>query len=52
MLIRNLHRQIAWPTDDSLGVIIDAIKNHTGFPGVVGAVDGSHISIKCPQVDP
>ena len=31
--------------------IVDRFFQHKGFPGIIGAIDGSHIPIKPPTVD-
>ena len=43
---------IIFPTGATLKEIVDSFKDDLGFPQCVGAVDGSHIPIICPQEYP
>ena len=45
-------RVIMWPTQDRVKVIMEGFRQHKGMPGVIGAIDGSHIAIKAPQECP
>uniref|UniRef100_A0A8D8TFT5 Nuclease HARBI1 n=1 Tax=Cacopsylla melanoneura TaxID=428564 RepID=A0A8D8TFT5_9HEMI len=40
---------IKWPQGDDLKIIEQEFKLLGGFPGVIGAIDGSHISIRVPR---
>lgn len=41
-------RFIAWPSDHNVRSIIDGFQRNSKFPGVLGAIDGSHIPITAP----
>ena len=41
---------IKWPTGQNLIETIQGFQKAAGFPGVVGAIDGTHINIKAPNV--
>jgi hypothetical protein len=43
---------IKWPRDHKVQQNVRDFKDRTGFPGVIGAIDGSHISIKTPKDHP
>ena len=43
---------IKWPTGARFRDVIDLFEAKPGFQGVIGAVDGSHISIKAPTENP
>ncbi|XP_024527583.1 protein ALP1-like [Selaginella moellendorffii] len=42
---------IGWPTGDRARDIAAKFELETGFPSVIGAVDGSHIPITTPSID-
>lgn len=50
----NNYRQtlIRWPTEEQDVDVMDGFEAMRGFPGVIGAIDGSHIPIKAPQICP
>ena len=43
---------ISWPTPAEIEVQEEQFKSHKGFPGVIGAIDGSHIPIRTPRFCP
>lgn len=43
---------INWPHAEVLDQTIDKFHQLNGFPGIVGALDGTHISIKAPTENP
>ncbi|KAK3920690.1 Putative nuclease [Frankliniella fusca] len=43
---------ITWPTHEERQVLSRAVLRRTGFPGVIGALDGCHINIITPRVNP
>ena len=47
-----VRRYIVWPTGADRGTVVRAFREKRGFPGEVGAIDGSHIPIKAPQEHP
>lgn len=40
---------IKWPDRQEAIKTIETIENQHGFPGVIGAVDGTHIKITAPK---
>ena len=40
---------IRWPTHEEAWQVEQEFKSVAGFPGVIGAIDGSHIEIKAPN---
>lgn len=40
---------IKWPDRQEAINTIETIENQHGFPGVIGAVDGTHIKITAPK---
>ncbi|KAB0790811.1 hypothetical protein PPYR_00025 [Photinus pyralis] len=46
------HSFIMWPTTEKITASVAAFKNMSGFPGVIGAIDGTHISITAPKEHP
>ena len=44
-----LRHLITWPTGDRLRVTQEKFKYLCGLPGVVGAIDGTHVSISKPR---
>lgn len=52
MALRELApRFIAWPTDGERRTIKEAFERATGFPGVIGCIDGTHVNISAPLED-
>ncbi|XP_015925502.1 uncharacterized protein [Parasteatoda tepidariorum] len=51
-LIQNLSSVIKIPTLDEMQVIEEGFRLMTGIPGIIGAIDGTQIPIKCPQIAP
>lgn len=43
---------IKWPSNEQIGEICAAFENGSGFPNVIGAIDGTHINIPAPKIDP
>ncbi|XP_051172321.1 putative nuclease HARBI1 [Leptopilina boulardi] len=43
---------IKWPTEEALMTTMREFQEIAGFPGVVGVVDGCHISISAPHENP
>jgi hypothetical protein len=39
---------ICWPSDNEKHAVISEFQNKKGFPGVLGAIDGTHIKISAP----
>lgn len=42
---------IQWPTGERARMIARDFERHSAFPGVVGAIDGTHIKIYAPTED-
>lgn len=44
-------RFIFWPKIADMQIVVDSFAERNGFPGIVGALDGTHIEIKTPGVN-
>ncbi|XP_046408217.1 putative nuclease HARBI1 [Ischnura elegans] len=42
-------KYIVWPTGEAAVGVIDGFARSSGFPGVIGAIDGTHIEIPAPN---
>ncbi|KAE8738765.1 hypothetical protein FOCC_FOCC015747 [Frankliniella occidentalis] len=42
---------ISWPDAEERRVIKDTFERATGFPGIIGSIDGTHITVTAPLVD-
>lgn len=42
---------IQWPNENQVENIVSGFKNTKGFPGCLGAIDGTHIKIARPKAD-
>ncbi|KAK3924028.1 Putative nuclease [Frankliniella fusca] len=52
MALRELApRFIAWPTEGERRTIKEAFERASGFPGVIGSIDGTHVYISAPVED-
>ena len=47
-----LAHELTWPRGDCLRQTQEIFFDLCGLPGVVGAIDGTHISISKPQIVP
>ncbi|XP_036139704.1 putative nuclease HARBI1 [Monomorium pharaonis] len=45
-------RFIKWPTENKIQEIICGFFNTSGFPDTIGAIDGTHINIPAPAINP
>lgn len=45
-------RLIVWPTENKKQEIICGFSNISGFPDTIGAIDGTHINIPAPTINP
>ena len=45
-------RYISWPDQQERQHIVETFRRATGFPGVVGAIDGTHVYVTAPVHDP
>lgn len=53
LLLQNRHKIIYFPNDEqNRNLTAENFQHRNGFPGILGAIDGSHISIKAPKVSP
>ncbi len=50
--IEDRHKFIVWPDAQTRDEIIRLFQQRKGFPGIVGAIDGSHIAICAPNDNP
>ncbi|XP_032689038.1 putative nuclease HARBI1 [Odontomachus brunneus] len=48
-LYTNVRTFIRWPNREEAEQTMETIENRYSFPGVIGAVDGTHIKIIAPQ---
>lgn len=48
----HLHTFIKWPSIEEARSTWELIKNRYGFPKVIGAIDGTHIRIVAPKMNP
>ncbi|XP_032689897.1 putative nuclease HARBI1 [Odontomachus brunneus] len=51
-LYYHLHTFIKWPSAEEVKVTWTYMKRKYGFPKVIGAIDGTHIRIAAPQINP
>ncbi|XP_046395734.1 putative nuclease HARBI1 [Ischnura elegans] len=42
-------KYLVWPTGEAAVGVIDGFARSSGFPGVIGAIDGTHIEIPAPS---
>lgn len=49
ILGKNQEKFIKWPTAEDTPSISESFAQISGFPGVIGAIDGSHIPFEAPQ---
>ncbi|XP_064455042.1 putative nuclease HARBI1 [Ornithodoros turicata] len=47
-LLHHLHKYVRFPIGDEAGSVKETFLRKGGFPGIVGAVDGTHIRIQAP----
>lgn len=53
LLLQNHCKIISFPNDEqSRYLAAENFERRNGFPGILGAIDGSHISIKAPKISP
>ncbi|KAI9562468.1 putative nuclease HARBI1 isoform X1 [Daphnia sinensis] len=45
----NLNHFIKWPAENEIPAVSEEFKQRAGFPGVVGAMDGTYINICTPE---
>jgi len=51
-LVGVAERYIRWPEGARVQEVVDGFARRRRFPGVIGAVDGTHITIPAPTEDP
>lgn len=49
ILEENQHLFIKWPALRAAPAVATAFSKRAGFPGIIGAMDGTYISIECPK---
>nr|XP_012224230.1 PREDICTED: putative nuclease HARBI1 [Linepithema humile] len=52
LLTEDVHRYIKWPELREMATFEKEFRQLHGFPGVIGAIDGSHIAISAPIENP
>ncbi|KAK6178695.1 hypothetical protein SNE40_011219 [Patella caerulea] len=53
LITKNLLREfIRWPEGNRVNDILHGFKEAQGFPGVIEAIDGSHVPIRAPETFP
>jgi len=52
LLTQDAHRYIKWPEPHEMVTSERKFRQLHGFPGVIGAIDGSHIAISAPKENP
>jgi len=45
-------RFIVWPDTDRISIVKNGFSSTSYFPGVIGAIDGTHINIHAPHKHP
>jgi len=43
---------ISWPSNDEAQIIMRKFEEASGFPNIIGAIDGTHIRIEAPKKNP
>lgn len=43
---------IKWPSDNNINEVWTGFEAISGFPKIIGAIDGTHINIQAPRVQP
>ncbi|XP_032689920.1 putative nuclease HARBI1 [Odontomachus brunneus] len=49
---RIAQQYICWPSDDRAQIIMHNFERASGFPKIIGAIDGTHIKIEAPKQNP
>ncbi|KAK5639435.1 hypothetical protein RI129_011927 [Pyrocoelia pectoralis] len=49
LIVNSVHKIISLRNQNGFNAIMDRFHRKTGFPGIVGAIDGSHIPIIAPK---
>lgn len=44
-------RFIQWPQDERANKVMEEFEIASGFPNIIGVIDGTHIKIRAPQED-
>lgn len=51
LLVNTQYGIITFPDEDQHNMITENFRRNNGFPGILGAIDGSHIPIKAPIIN-
>ncbi|KYN02337.1 PREDICTED: putative nuclease HARBI1 [Cyphomyrmex costatus] len=43
---------IKWPSGNNVNEVLAGFEANSGFPKVIGAIDGTHINIPAPRIQP
>lgn len=51
-LVKLAPLMIKWPIDEEIPEVWAGFQRTSGFPKIIGAIDGTHINIPAPKKDP
>ncbi|XP_052276022.1 putative nuclease HARBI1 [Dreissena polymorpha] len=52
VLLTLKNRLITWPNQQEIPPVQQKFERRNGFPGILGAIDGTHIAIRAPKENP
>ncbi|XP_071579491.1 putative nuclease HARBI1 [Temnothorax nylanderi] len=50
--LRSISDRFNWPTNERVNEIWAGFENNSGFPKIIGAIDGTHVTIPAPTDNP